>query len=396
MQQPTYTYYKQVFANTPMPFAFVDLDLFDENVHQIALRAGNKKIRIATKSVRVPKLVERVLQNPAYQGLMTYSAAETDALAALGFDDFLMGYPCFAERDITTLANLAKQGKTVTLMVDNIAQANQINSVAQKLGIVLGVCIDLDMSSDFPGIHFGVWRSSLRTAKQAIDLFNQLTQLHNINVEGVMGYEAQIAGLNEDVPGQWFMNNVIRTLKKKSVKEIAQRRTDVLTHIKNQNHTLRLVNGGGTGSLETTKQEPMITEVTVGSGFFAPGVFDHYLAFKHHPAAAFAIEITRKPAPNTYTCLGGGYIASGAVGVAKQPKPYLPVGFELFKDEGTGEVQTPIKYSGVENLQHGDPIFFRHGKAGELFERFNDCHLVSQGQIVDTVKSYRGMGYCFL
>ena len=52
MQSPTYTYYKEIFRSTSMPFAFVDLDLFDENVKQIKPRAKGKKIRIASKSVR--------------------------------------------------------------------------------------------------------------------------------------------------------------------------------------------------------------------------------------------------------------------------------------------------------------------------------------------------------
>jgi D-serine deaminase-like pyridoxal phosphate-dependent protein len=104
----------------------------------------------------------------------------------------------------------------------------------------------------------------------------------------------------------------------------------------------------------------------------------------------------RHPKPEIYTCLGGGYIASGSTDANKQPVPYLPDGAKLTDLEGAGEVQTPILYQGQEKLTHGDPIFLRHSKAGELCERFNDLYLISNGHIVDQVPTYRGEGKNFL
>nr|MBP6323876.1 amino acid deaminase/aldolase [Chitinophagales bacterium] len=91
-----------------------------------------------------------------------------------------------------------------------------------------------------------------------------------------------------------------------------------------------------------------------------------------------------------------GYIASGTVGIDKQPKPYLPEGIQLTANEGTGEVQTPFEYSGSEKINLGDTILFRHSKAGELCERFNELHLISDGKIIEKVPTYRGDGKCFL
>ncbi|MGH2481403.1 MAG: amino acid deaminase/aldolase, partial [Ktedonobacteraceae bacterium] len=160
--------------------------------------------------------------------------------------------------------------------------------------------------------------------------------------------------------------------------------------------TLRFVNGGGTGSQLSTCIEAVVTEVTVGSGFYSPTLFDNYKDFRYQPAVGYAIEIVRKPAPGTYTCLGGGYIASGAIGADKQPQPYLPAGAKLTPSEGAGEVQTPVNYSGNHRLDLGDPIFMRHAKAGEICERFTHLVLVQQGQIVDEITTYRGDGQCFL
>lgn len=148
--------------------------------------------------------------------------------------------------------------------------------------------------------------------------------------------------------------------------------------------------------MRTTGQERGVTEITVGSGFFAPGLFDLYREFRYLPAAGYAIEIVRRPAPGIFTCLGGGYIASGATSAEKAPVVHLPAGARLDHNEGAGEVQTPIHYAGPSELSLGDPVFLRHSKAGELCERFNHLLLVSNGAVVDTVTTYRGDGLCFL
>ena len=83
-------------------------------------------------------------------------------------------------------------------------------------------------------------------------------------------------------------------MKKKSAIEIAERRAGIVELIQKKGIELEFVNGGGTGSLETTIQEDAVTEVTVGSAFYASGLFDHYSNFKHQPSAAYALEIARK------------------------------------------------------------------------------------------------------
>jgi D-serine deaminase-like pyridoxal phosphate-dependent protein len=392
----TYEQYREIFKYIEKPFAFVDLDYFDENSQAIQKRAANKKIRIATKSLRCTHLLRRILsQSPQYQGLMTYCAAETVYLSHWGFDDLLLGYPVFEASQIEELAKEIKKGKQITLMADSIAHVRQIAQVAEKLSVQIPICLDIDMSSDFWGaIHFGVYRSSLQTPEQALVVAEEIKHHSFVKLAGIMGYEAQIAGLGTKNPS--LMNWFISYLKRKSIRELAQRRKKVVETILVQNPDLKFVNGGGTGSLESTILEPVVSEVTVGSGFYCAGLFDNYLEFNHLPAVAFAIEITRQPKPHIYTCAGGGYVASGAVGKEKLPKPYLPIGFQLIDNEGVGEVQTPIIYKGEPKLHLGDPIFLRHAKAGEIGERFTHFYTVEGNKISGKIPSYRGEGQCFI
>jgi D-serine deaminase-like pyridoxal phosphate-dependent protein len=59
-------------------------------------------------------------------------------------------------------------------------------------------------------------------------------------------------------------------------------------------------------------------------------------------------------------------------------------------------VQTPVTGSAAASLRIGDRVYLRHAKAGELCERFDVLHLVSGGEIVDVVPTYRGEGRCEL
>ncbi len=88
---------------------------------------------------------------------------------------------------------------------------------------------------------------------------------------------------------------------------------------------LEFVNGGGTGSIETTAREEAVTEVAAGSGFYHPALFDRYSNFTGRPAALFALPVVRRLAPGVVTVLGGGYPASGA-GPEGSPSPTCPRG----------------------------------------------------------------------
>ena len=391
-----YSYYKEIFKDTPMPYAFVDMELFDKNTEEIIKRAGDKKIRIASKSIRSVDLIKKILSsNSIFQGIMCYHPMEAIYLIENGLDDLLIAYPIFNEQHISALCKATNKGKTIIAMVDLPEQAKQLNRIAEQTNCILPVCMDIDMSSDFGFLHFGVRRSKIYSTKQAMELFYEIKKLKNLRLDGIMGYEAQIAGLG-DFTHSAVKNLVIPLLKKSSIKNLSKLRSEVVHEIQSQGHTLQFVNGGGTGSMESTKAESCVSEITVGSGFYSPGLFDNYKNFQHLPAAAYAIEITRNPQPDTYTCYGGGYTASGAMEKNKMPKPYLPEGAKLIETEGAGEVQTPIVYTGKKKLRLGDPVFMRHAKAGELCERFNSLLLVANGKIIEEVRTYRGDGKCFM
>ncbi|MCR8644210.1 amino acid deaminase/aldolase [Paenibacillus sp. N1-5-1-14] len=396
-QALTYAAYKAAFAHLAKPFAYLDLDLLEHNRKFALQLAASKKIRIASKSIRSAGILRHLLDSdPTFIGLMTFTGEETLFLAEQGFDDLLLGYPIWNVDAITALARLVKDGRLITLMVDSEEHLAHIERMAQQADVQMPVCIDLDLSSDFGKLHFGVWRSPVRSVMAAVELAQRIAASPYLVLDGIMGYEAQIAGVGDHNPTTLVKNKIIRFMKKRSIAEFTHKRAELIHILHQKGIYPRFVNGGGSGSLTSTTLEDVVTEVTVGSGFYAPALFDNYQDVRFEPAAGYAIEIVRKPRADTYTCLGGGYTASGSCAPDKLPKVHLPQGAKLTNLEGAGEVQTPIVYQGDERLELGDPIFMRHSKAGELCERFTELHGYSQGKVVQVFPTYRGQGRCFL
>jgi len=391
-----YDYYRQALAGVRLPAAFVDLDHLGANLATLGRRAGELPIRLVTKSIRSVGITRRLLAaEPRLRGLLCYSVAEAAWLAGLGFDDLVVAYPSTEAQELQAVAEQLRAGRTITVMVDSSAQLEAIADAGRAEGVVMPVAIDLDMSSDFPGFRFGVYRSPVDGAKAALALADEIARRPMLRLDGLMGYESQIAGLMDKVPGQALKNALIGLLKGRSIREVNARRRETVAALTAAGHRLRFVNGGGTGSFESTRGDASVTELAAGSGLYVPTLFDHYEAFRALPAAGFALPVTRVPKPGIVTCAGGGYSASGPAGKDRLPQPWLPAGCTLIGTEGAGEVQTPVRHPPSVAFGIGDPLLFRHAKAGELCERFNELLLIEGGRVVDIVTTYRGDGKSF-
>jgi D-serine deaminase-like pyridoxal phosphate-dependent protein len=392
--------YEAAFEEVEAPFAFVDLDAMWSNADAMAERAGEKPIRVASKSLRCRRVLELILhRSERFSGLMTYTLPETLWLAEQGFEDLLLAYPTADTGALGELAlrSAANPAGAPIVMVDCVEHLDAIESVLGTGAPPVRVCIDVDAGWWALGgrIKVGPKRSPIHTVAQAVALAEEIERRPQLELAALMAYEGQIAGVGDRPPGQRLRGAAIRFMQRRSAAELAERRAAMVAAIR-EFAELAIVNGGGTGSLELTAAEEAVTEVTAGSGFYAPTLFDHYSRFTLTPAAAFALPVVRKPSPRLATALGGGYLASGSGDRARLPTPWLPAGLQLDSEEGAGEVQTPLLGAAAAELGIGDRVYMRHTKAGELCERFESLYLVEGGEIVDEVPTYRGEGQTFL
>ncbi|MBV9793890.1 MAG: amino acid deaminase/aldolase [Actinobacteria bacterium] len=381
------------------PLAVVDLAAFDDNADDLVRRAAGRPIRVASKSVRCRALLDRVLARPGFAGLLCYSLREALWLSTEDTsDDLVVGYPTADRGALAALAGDEVARRRITLMADSPGQLDLIDEAVGAGHPELRICLDLDASwrplLGRAAVHIGALRSPLHTAGQAVAFARHVLGRPGFTLAGVMSYEAQIAGLGDAPPGRPLRAAALRLIQRLSASELRERRSEAIGQIQALT-PLEFVNGGGTGSLETTVADPSVTEVTAGSGLMGPVLFDAYRRFSPRPALLYALPVVRRPGGPVATLFSGGYIASGPSGRDRSPTPYLPAGLKLSGTEGAGEVQTPVRGTAAANLRVGDRVWLRPAKAGELAERFNDYCLVEDDAPAYPAPTYRGEGQCF-
>jgi len=384
-------------AELDTPLGAIAVEALAANAFDLLDRAAGMPIRVASKSVRVRGVLDAVLALPGYHGILAYTLPEALWLAdgEAGHDDVVVGYPSVDRAAISQLAGDARLASRVTLMIDDLAQLDLIDAVVAPSRRAAPIRLALELDSSYQSVllgHVGVRRSPIRTAEAARTLAAAIVARPGFRLVGMMGYEAQIAGLTNKGTGR---ATIIRRMQRASAAELADRRGAAVAAVR-ELAQLEFVNGGGTGSFETTRADASVTELAAGSGLFGPHLFDGYVQFTPAPAAAFSLSVVRRPTPEVATLLGGGWIASGPTAPDRQPLLVWPEGLTTLAREASGEVQTPVTGAAAARLSVGDRVWLRHTKAGELSEHLNSFALVSAGELIGELPTYRGEGKAFL
>ncbi len=393
--------YEAIFDSITSPFAFVDLDALHANARFMLSQAAGKPIRIASKSVRSVSVLRRMLElDPGFEGVLSYTLPEALFLARQGFENIVVAYPTADREALAELVELVatESASAPVPMVDSSPHLDLIESAIGGGPAEVRVCLDLDVGWWPLGgklTRIGPKRSPVRTPERARSTAAEIEGRPGTRLVGVMAYEGHIAGVGDKIPGRPLRSALIRRMQSASERDIHRRLPRMVDAVRELT-SLEFVNGGGTGSLARTAEAGVVTELTAGSGFYDPVLFDHYRSLALTPAAYFVLPIVRRPAPGVVTALGGGYLASGVAAPNRLPEPYLPEGLQLDKQEGAGEVQTPLLGLAARRLRVGDRVYMRHAKAGELCEHFGSLYLVEGDRIVDEVPTYRGDGKAFL
>ncbi len=374
-------------ADLDTPFAVVDEPALWANADDLVRRAAGVPIRVASKSVRVRSIIDRTLVREGFDGVMSYSLAESNWLVDNGIDDILLAYPTTSASALKELVADDRKRAAITVMVDSVASLDHIDSQLGADHPTIRVCIDIDSSLKIGPVHLGVRRSPVHSADAAGSLAKAIEGRKGFDLVGVMFYDAQIAGLPDS-------SAAVRLVKKRSNADLLERRSKVIADV-SEHAKLEIINAGGTGSLEITGADPAITELTAGSGLFVPTLFDGYDAFEARAAAYFVLSVVRKPSLDIATLFAGGYIASGPTNKNRQPAPTWPQGLKAISTEGAGEVQSPVKGAAARDLSIGDRVVMRYAKAGEMCERFDEIAIVAADGRVERVPTYRGEGRNF-
>ena len=231
----------------------------------------------------------------------------------------------------------------VTIMVDSLAQLDLIDAVVAPA-----------KREDDPGLprarrvvavrvlgHVGVRRSPVHDrGGRARSLAQHIVARPGFALVGMMAYEAQIAGVGDRPAASRSTAAVDPLDADASIAElpsVGARRSRRCA----QSPTSSSSTAAAPARSSRTHADASVTEIAAGSGLFGPHLFDGYSHFTPAPAAAFALSVVRRPAPDIATLLGGGWIASGPPAPDRLPQLVWPAGLSMRPREAAGEVQTP-------------------------------------------------------
>ena len=395
--------YDSLFSGIAPPFAFVDLDAMRRNATAMLAQAGGLPIRVASKSVRSTAVLRRIFElDPGFQGVLAFTAPEALYLAEQGFVDIVVAYPTVDRGAIAQVARLAADdpARAPVLMVDDRPHLDLIEGAIGGGPSRLRVCLDVDVSW---------WPLGGRLAR----IGPKRSPIHDPRAGGADGGR-DLRAAGHRARRADGLRGPDRRGRRPDPGQAAAKRLDPVDAIALRGryppppaaNRRRRTGGGRASSRSSTAVAPAVFPARrrpgsspssrPGSGFYAPALFDNYRSLALEPAAFFSLPVVRRPVGGIATLLGGGYLASGAGGRRSMPEPYLPGGLRFDRDEGAGEVQTPVTGAAAYKLRVGDRVYLRHAKAGELCERFNSLYLVEGERIIDEVPTYRGEGKAFL
>ena len=416
-QQPPFEAYAAALRRSqdelpPAPLALLDITAFRANAADMARRASGTPIRVASKSLRIRKAIDAALGEDGFSGIMAFTLAEALWLQECGHTDLLVAYPTVDRPALRAWVRSAEARAAITVAVDSPEHLELIEQVQREVGLhpsqstgdmpPLRLCLDLDAAwqpTAAPWLRFGALRSPVKSPKQARVMAEKILGTPGCSLVGVLAYEGQVAGLPE---GSGPRSLAIRGIKAASIRDLACRRVEMVQAIREvtARHGVQLefVNGGGTGSIESTVAEGAVTEVGAGSGLVGPASFDAFAHFTVRPASFFICPVARRTDPTTVTVTGGGWIASGVPGPDRSPTVAWPEGLSFSGQEGAGEVQTPLRGTVARGMKLGDPVFFRHAKAGEPAEHLSAVAVYcrAEDEVVHVWPTYRGEGKVFL
>src|SRR4051794_28824060 len=224
-----YERFETVFGGKQAPFAFLDLDAVWANAADMLRRSRGKPIRIASTAIRSRPVLERLLDlDPGFQGTLTFSLPETIWLWERGMRDLVLAYPTVDRACLTRLARITAEDpdEAPVVMVDSLEHIDLIEEAAASFVAPIRVALDIDLSWRPLGglVKFGAKRSPIRTADDAVALAQEIDRRERVRLVGAMAYEAQIAGVGDNVPGKAISNLVVRQMQTASARDVEERR----------------------------------------------------------------------------------------------------------------------------------------------------------------------------
>jgi len=229
------------------PFLWVDLDIMENNISHLSnyFKDAGVGWRPHTKGIKVPAIAHKMLESGAI-GVTCAKLSEAEVLVSAGIQDILLANQVVDPGKIARLAHLQHRAK-VMVAVDSFDNAREISMIANNLGCIIGVLIELNI---------GMNRCGITPGDPAVALAQKIHDLPGIALLGVMGWEGHVVDIldpaHKDEKCLDAIESLVNTAEMIRAKEI----------------DIPIVSCGGSGSYTITSKVPGVTEIQAGGAIF--------------------------------------------------------------------------------------------------------------------------------
>ena len=229
------------------PALVIDLDVLERNLDTMRtfLLARGIYLRPHTKTHKSVQIAKLQIEHGAV-GVCCTTLGEAEILVAGGVPSVHVTSPVVGNK-IKRLIDLAKTAEELSVVVDDVENAENLSDAASQANIDLSVLVDVDL---------GRRRTGVPTGEGTVELAGVLNELPGLNYRGYQAYDGRL---------QHVYDLQERFEKSEVVNEILVQLAQALN---NCGLTPEIATGGGTGSLGQDAAAHVFTDLQCGSYLF--------------------------------------------------------------------------------------------------------------------------------
>jgi D-serine deaminase-like pyridoxal phosphate-dependent protein len=174
------------------PALLLDLDVFEANLGKMAdhTKRSGISLRPHAKSHKCAQIALRQISSGAL-GVCAATIDEAEAMSRASVSGILITSEMVGRRKVERLIALASTNPDIMSVVDNPANADELNQAARAAGVRLSVLIDMDL---------GLKRTGVATVGAGMELAERICGLPGLELRGISAYSslsAHVVGFKE-------------------------------------------------------------------------------------------------------------------------------------------------------------------------------------------------------
>lgn len=346
------------------PCLVIDKKLLLENIHkmQTDVNQANKKLRPHVKTHKCIEICRLQLEAGAI-GIAAAKVSEAMILAKHGIYNTLITSPIVTQEKIVNLLDCSELDNNLTIVIDNLENAEAINNAFKQCNKHINILIDIDPGQGRTGVMYG----------NVLEFAKALQQFKQLKLTGLQCYAGNLQHITD--------YNERYVVSRKEMQSAALE----LKQLQEAGFECHILSGAGTGTYDIDMQISGVTEVQPGSytvmdtEYLNIGTIENpHVNVKYKPALTLLTSIVSVNHGSHVTCDAGwkALYEAPTKPLVLKPKGFL---YDWFGDEH-GKIST-IDNEALPTL--GDKLEILTGHCDPTINMYDFFYVAEDDIIID-------------